>query len=378
MKILLVNYEYPPLGGGGGVLTRTLAVELARRHAVTVLTSRAGGLPADSFEDGVHVVRVPVLGRRDVAKASMSSLLTFVPAARRAGAKLVAGASFDVVHSFFAVPTGPAAAVIARRATTAHVLTVIGADIFDPTRLSPDRFPPLGTLVRRVVRDADEVTAISGDIAARARTLTGREDIAIVSCAVEAPTPPAPDRAGLGWSAGEVVVLTIGRLVPRKGLDTLIRAVGEAGPPIRLEVVGDGPERAALEELARTAAPGRVTFAGSVDATGKSIRLASADAFSLVSAHEGFGLVYLEAMHAGLPVVAGNLGGQTDFLHDGEDALLVPPGDVAALATALRRLAGDDGLRTALSAKARAVAGHYTPERMAAEYLAIYEKAATR
>ncbi len=376
MRILLVNYEYPPLGGGGGVLTRTLAVELARRHSVTVLTSRGAGLPAESFDDGVHILRVSVLGRRELARASTASLLTFVPAARRMGGKLVAGTQFDVVHSFFAVPSGEVGSALARRAGAPHVLTVIGADIFDPTRLSPDRFRPLGAAVRRVVRAADAVTAISSDIARRAEDLTGRDGIAVVPCAVEIPSIPPPGRASLGRADQDVVVLTIARLVARKGLDTLIRAVGRVDEPLRLEIVGDGPDRARLEALAHAEAPRRVSFAGALDAISKSRRLASADVFALVSAHEGFGLVYLEAMHAGLPVLAGTLGGQTDFLVDQRNALLVTPGDASAAAAALARLAADPVLRAILAKEARTTAAAYTPERMAAQYLDAYARAA--
>jgi glycosyltransferase involved in cell wall biosynthesis len=377
MRILLVNYEYPPLGGGGGVLTRTLAAELARRHSVTVLTSRASGLPEESFDDGVHVVRVGVVGRRELARASMASLLSFVPAALRAGARLIGGATFDVVNSIFAVPSGSAGGPLARRAAAPHVLTLIGGDIFDPSRrISADRFPPLRATVGRVVRAAGAVTAISRDVARRAADMTGRRDIIVVPCAVEPPKLPRPDRESLGWSRGDVVVLTIARLVDRKGLDTLIGAVGRAGPPLRLEVVGDGPNRARLEALASSVAPGRVSFSGTLDAGGKALRLASADAFALVSLHEGFGLVYLEAMHAGLPVVAGTAGGQIDFLDDGANALLVPPGDVAALSTALRRIAADPGMRRSLAGEARRTVAAYTPERMAAQYTDVYERAA--
>ena len=374
MRILLVNYEYPPLGGGGGVLTKTLATELARRHSVTVLTTRASGLPAESFDDGVHIVRVGVLGRKEMERASMTSLLSFVPSARREGARLLRGATFDVVHSIFAVPSGSAGGPLARRAAAPHVLTVIGGDIFDPSRrISADRFPPLRAAVGRVVRGARAVTAISQDVARRAEEITGRTGILVVPCAVETPRLPAADRASLGWRRDDVVVLTIARLVARKGLDTLIAAVGRAGGPLRLEVVGDGPERPRLEAHAASVAPGRVSFAGTAEPGAKALRLASADAFALVSLHEGFGLVYLEAMHAGLPVVAGTAGGQIDYLRDGANALLVPPGDVTALSEALRRIAGDPALRRALAADARRTAGAYTPERMASQYTHIYE-----
>ena len=376
MRILIVNYEYPPLGGGGGVLTRTLVTQLARRHEVTVLTTRGEGLPAESYDDGAHIVRVPVVGRRELAKASMPSMLSFVPAARRRGAALFGRTPPDVVHTFFAVPSGPAGAWLARRTGAAHVVTVIGADIHDPSRaISPDRFPPLRRAVTNVVRGADDVTAISRDIAQRAKALTRRAEIEVVSCAVELPSLPKSDRAALGWSKDEFVVLTIARLVSRKGLDALIRATGRAGAPVSLEIVGDGPLRRSLEQRAGAEAPGRVRFAGAVDAAGKNLRLVSADAFALVSLHEGFGLVYLEAMHAGLPVVAGDSGGQTDFLHHGEDALLAQPGDVGAIAVALRRLADDRALRRRLAEAGSRVAAGITPARMAAEYEAVYERA---
>lgn len=376
MRILVVNYEYPPLGGGGGVLSRILVAELARAHEVTVLTSRGPGLPAESFDDGAHVVRVPVMGRRELSKASMSSLVSFVPSARRAGRALVGRTPVDVVHTFFAVPSGPAGAAIARSASAAHVLTVIGADVHDPTRrLSPDRFSPLRSTVSRVVRGANAVTAISRDVAQRAKRLTGRADIEVVSCAIPRPKYPRPDRASLGWRSRDFVIVTVARLVERKGLDVLIEAIGRAGAPVRLEIVGDGPERAHLETLAAAAAPDRVTFAGPLDAREKGLRLASADAFALVSQHEGFGLVYLEAMHAGIPVLAGDRGGQTDFLRGEHNALLVPPGDAGAISAAVRRLASDRAMRARLVEAATRTASSMTPETMADGYLRAYDRA---
>jgi glycosyltransferase involved in cell wall biosynthesis len=375
MRILLVNYEYPPLGGGGGVLTRTLVSELALDHDVTVLTSGGRGAPGESFDDGARVLRVPVVGRRETSRASLASMVSFVPAARRIARRTMRVGSFDVVHTFFAVPSGPAGSWIARRVRAPHVLTVIGADIHDPSRLSPDRFRPLGRVVSRIVGRADAVTAISGDIARRAEHLTSRRDIALVPCGVAPPALPARDRRSLGWTNDEIVVLTIARLVARKGLEALVRAVGVVGSPLRLEIVGEGPERERLESLAASIAPGRVTFAGGVSEGEKGRRLSAADAFALVSQHEGFGLVYLEAMHAGLPVVAGTVGGQTDFLRHGINAVLADPGDVEGVAASLQRLVTDRPLRDALVEAGRRTAAEHLPGRMAARYLETYERA---
>lgn len=375
MRLLIVSYEYPPLGGGGGVVVRALVGQLTARHDVTVLTSRGPGLPPESLDCGARIVRVPVLGRRDLQTASLPSMLSYVASARRCGRRLVREQRFDVVHTFFAVPSGPAGAAIARRSHAPHVLSLMGGDVYNPTRLiNPDRFSPLRAVVGRVIRGADAVTSLSRDVAQRASRLSGRQDIEVLPCALEPPEPARSNRAQLGWGPDEVVVLAIARLIARKNLELLVRAVGSAGLPLRLEIVGDGPERKSLEALAAAVAPARVAFAGAVDAKQKALRLASADIFALVSLHEGFGLVYVEAMHAGLPVVAGNVGGQTDFIRDGANGLLVRPGDVAATARALGRLAGDPALRRRLAEMGQRTAAEYTPERLASQYVDLYER----
>ncbi|MBI4729500.1 MAG: glycosyltransferase family 4 protein [Acidobacteria bacterium] len=376
MRILLVNYEYPPLGGGGGVLTRTLARALAADHDVVVLTSRPHGLPAEAFEDGARILRVPILARRDPNRATLASLASYPPAARARAARLLRTWTPGVVHSFFAIPSAPAGAWAARRAGAPHALTLIAGDLHDPTRrLSPDRFPPMGALVRRIVTRADAAVAISTDVARRAREITGREDIEVVPCAIDEVPLPARDRAALGWAEGEIVVVTVARLIRRKGLDTLVRAAARTG--VRLEIVGDGPERDELERLARETGA-RAVFAGPLPAAERDRRLVSADLFALSSQHEGFGLAILEAMRAGLPVIATSAGGPADFVEEAASGHLVAPGDEAALADRIARLAADPAARRRMGEAARAAAARFSPTAMAARYLEVYERARGR
>src|SRR6478752_805121 len=100
MQILFANYEYPPIGGGGGDVMAALAAELTKRgHDVTVLTSRAFGLPAESVEDGVRVIRVPVFFRRHLAVANLPSMAMYLPTGFPRGLRLGRNRAFDVVNT---------------------------------------------------------------------------------------------------------------------------------------------------------------------------------------------------------------------------------------------------------------------------------------
>jgi glycosyltransferase involved in cell wall biosynthesis len=167
-------------------------------------------------------------------------------------------------------------------------------------------------------------------------------------------------RAGFGLSASDFVVVSVARLVPEKGLDTLIQAGARLSEPgLVLLLVGDGSERGRLERLAGDLGV-RAVFAG--DRPWESVVEAyvAADAFALLSDRETWGVVVNEAAACGLPLVLSDrVGAAPDLLRDGENGFLVPARNVTAAAEALERLAGDLDQRLRMGARSREIAdGH--------------------
>ncbi len=164
-------------------------------------------------------------------------------------------------------------------------------------------------------------------------------------------------RDGLGVAADDVAVVSVSRLVPEKGIDTLLRAVALAGDERLVAiVVGEGPERARLELLARDLGV-RATFTG--DRPWESVieAYAASDVFALLSEREPWGVVVNEAAACGLPLVLSDrVGAAHDLLRDGENGVLVPAGEREPAADALRRLAADRDLRLRMGARSRELA----------------------
>ena len=168
------------------------------------------------------------------------------------------------------------------------------------------------------------------------------------------PAPELPDlpsreelRAEFGLEGNALVFA--GRLGPQKALGTALEALVDV-PDATLTVVGDGPERAGLERRARELGlEGRVSFLGSM-ARGQVLRLfRAADASVLSSAWENFPHTVVEALAVGCPVIATAVGGVPEVVRDGENGLLVPPGDPGALGAAIARFLDDDELRARLA-----------------------------
>lgn len=160
-------------------------------------------------------------------------------------------------------------------------------------------------------------------------------------------------------SDGAPVILYVGRHEPRKGLGVLLDAFAALDRDASLWIVGEGPDTA---ELRARQVP-RVEWLGTVPEPEKAARLRAATVFCAPSLRqESFGIVLLEAMAAGAAVVASDIAGYRNVARAGEDALLVPPGDVDALAAALDRVIADRDLRVRMGAAAAATAADYAPE----------------
>jgi len=343
LKILFCNYEYPPLGGGGGVVMAALARELARRHDVTVLTSQALGLAGASVEDGVRIIRAPVFFRRQLAVANLPSMMAFLPSGTLKGFGLLRSNRFDVINTHFVVPSGPVGQFLARVNGIPNVLSVHGGDLFDPSKQSsPHRHAWLRVPIRYMLNAADEVVGQSRDTVRHVAELYGvRRPIELIPLGIE--RPPAvtgTPREELGLGRDAFVMVTIGRLVPRKSTLQLVHALAScARADAHLVVVGDGPDTPALQNAAAAAGVAqRVHLLGHVTDAQKYRALAAADIFVSTSQHEGFGLVFLEAMAFGLPVVCYDRGGQTDFLKSRETGHVIKLNDLADFTRALVEL----------------------------------------
>lgn len=383
MRILALNYEYPPLGGGGGIAHQDLLEALARQHEILLLTTHFRGLKQRETRRGVRMLRLPVLGRTDLPTASIRSMLTYVPAALVAGLRTITTFKPDVIHAFFAVPSGLPAVLLGRLFHVPTVVTLVGADVYDPdptAGIATHRTPGLRTVIRGVIRSATARTAISEDTKRRAMLYHGAPaDVLTIPLGFVAPAPPVA-RAPDDRTPPLFRLLTIGRLIPRKGTQDLLLALALLKrSQVTLDIIGDGPLRDALERQASELGLEHVVrFRGAVSEQEKWGALARAHCFVSASHYEGFGMVFLEAMHVGLPIVATDKGGQTDILTTGENALLVPPEQPAQLAAALALLIDTPELRGRLAAANRRKGENYRMDRISARYVELFERLTTR
>ena len=226
---------------------------------------------------------------------------------------------------------------------------------------------------RSAYRRASRVVAVCEAVKRTIESETGRSDVPVISSALSR-LRPDPVRVEILRERydGKFVVGCAAALVhANKGQLHLIEAArllqGRI-PPLHLLLLGSGPDAGRLKQAAAKLPSAELP--GFVDNLGD--YLAIMDVFALPSYHEGFGGVLVDAMGAGLPIVATEVGGIPEVVTDGENGLLVPPGDSAALARALGKLQKDPGLRRSLAEAGRARASAYTPERMTRRYLRLY------
>jgi D-inositol-3-phosphate glycosyltransferase len=400
LRIDMISEHASPLAtlggadaGGQNVHVAALAAALGRRgHDVRVYTRRDDPGLADSvgLAPGVTVEHVRAGPVRPLPK---DTLLEHMPEFADRLAQRWSAEPPDVAHAHFWM-SGLAAvtAAAAGGVPVVHTFHALGS-VKRRCQPGADTSPPERVSVEQAVgRRADAIVATCTD---EVRELAAygipASRIYVVPCGVDTAHfgPPAagwrsPEGARR-WSGGAPRIVTIGRLVRRKGVDTVIAAL--AGVPGAELIVAGGPPAGQLAEDAEArrlhgvaeahGVARRVRFTGQVAHQNVPALLRSADLVVSDPWYEPFGIVPLEAMACGTPVVVSAVGGHLDTVADGRTGLLVPPRDPAALAAALRGLLADPGRRAAMGAAGtERVRGRYRWGRIAEETLAVYERVA--
>lgn len=312
----------------------------------------------------------------------MVSMASYLLSGSRTGLRIAGRDSYDVVNSHFVLPTGIVGDFLAHRLGRPHVVSVHGGDLYDPSKwMSPHAHAVLRWTVCRLVRRASLVVGQSRNTLDNLARFYGLcAPVQRIPLGIPDRPVSTPDRARYRLSPSTRVLITVCRLVRRKGLEQLIQLMQRLEDlDCVLMIVGTGPQEPELRELAdRLGVGDRVRFLGWVGDEEKFSALASADVFVSTSQHEGFGLMYLEAMSCGLPVVTYDNGGQTDFLRDGETGGLVPVNDLATFENSVRTLLDDAALRAKIAVTNRRHFANMTIERCAAMYESAFEEVIRR
>lgn len=369
MTHLLVTNDFPPKIGG----IQTLLWELWRRidpGEFAVLTTPYEGAQQWDAEQSFRIDR------------TVEPVLLPHPGLVRRIDRMAADIDADVVVLDPALPLG----LVGPHLQRPYQVLLHGAEVTVPARV------PLADLaLRRVLRGAARAIAFGGYPAAEARRAAGDElDVVVVPCGIDSSRfqpLSAPERASVrarfDLDDGPLV-LSLSRLVPRKGMDVLIEAAARLAPRhqgLQLAIGGSGRDRARLERLARSSgAP--VRFLGRVPEADLAHVFGAADVYAMLCRNrwggleqEGFGIVFLEAAAAGVPQVAGNSGGAAEAVVHGDTGLVVDdPSDVDEVVAALDRLLADDTLRSSMADRGRArVTADFDYEHLAPTLLAAIE-----
>ncbi len=284
--------------------------------------------------------------------------------------RVVRASSAQIIHAHWWLPGGLVGALEALLTRAPLVITTHGTDV-EMLRRTRWAIP----LARFVFARARAVTCGSTYLREQLLML-GAADAARVFV-IPMPVSAEFENRKSEMEKRKSKILTIARLTPQKSIDTLIAALAllrARGGTAQLTIIGDGPERAALEKQAGDLnLQDSVIFLGALPQKELPPHYATCAVFVLPSLREGMGLVLAEALLCGAPVIAANSGGVTDIVKDGETGLLVPERDARALADAIEKILNDRALAARLASNGRAwVRERFTRECVAAQFAEVY------
>lgn len=380
MKILVISHEYPPIGGGGANACRALASEFAMAgHTVHILTAGYDNTPFwESSCDGRLVITRVRSKRNSRDHCSAAEMLDYILKASREAKRILSHETFDICLCFFGIPGGILASSLKHKYDLGYIVRMGGGDIPG----FQDRFQILYRIVgpglRMIWREADALVANSEGLRQMAREFCDRYPIQVIPNGVDTdtfiPTEVGAKETGLE-KADPVRLLTVCRLIKRKGLQDIIPAIRtiekQAGVKVRWTIAGDGPYLEELKRLSREDGINRcIDFVGHVERAKLPNLYREADIFVFPSHREGMPNAVLEAMASGLPIIMRKDCQSADELVLGNG--MRASGDFADSITDLIRQGKERWREMGRESRALILSG-YTWEQISKRYMELFE-----
>jgi glycosyltransferase involved in cell wall biosynthesis len=342
VKILVLNYEFPPIGGGGGKASADLCATLAASgHDLRVLTSRSSGLAASEMVDGYQVIRT-YSGRRSYFRASFTAMLGYLIGGLIPGYRLISSWKPDLIHVHFAVPSGVLAYLLSKATNTPYVLTLHLGDVPGGVPDKTDRwFRWVFPFTPRIYQEASAVVAVSEFTRQLALSRYPVEIMIIPNGIDLAAVHATPDTPG-----NPPQIVFAGRFAHQKNPHAIVRILSEVrNRDWVCTMIGDGsllPEiKASAERLELNE---RFKFTGWLEQAEVMQAFQASDILLMPSRSEGLPVVGVQALAAGLAIVASDVGGFSEIVQQGINGYLFDPEDEIGMAGAVAGYLDDPGL----------------------------------
>lgn len=377
MRILMLDNEFPPLGGGMGTVNRALLERCAsnRELEIDLITSALGAKwESEQFADRITIIKVPVWNR-NIHHSTCRELLTYAVQALSQSIKRHRAQPYDFCFAWSTVPAGGVALALYHLVTLPYAVWVSGPDIPGFERRYRVLYPFLSPIIRRVWRKASHVVAKCAGEIEMIHALDNTVNVKFipngVDLAVFQPCPAIPDD-------GPLHVICVARLIERKGQGHLIEAIKrltDSGVNVLLSLIGTGDSQQDYEDQARRLGiEDRVRFVGYVSREEINTYYNSAHVFALPSYNEGMSLAALEAMAGGLPLVVTRTGGTAELVEDGVNGYSFSWADIDALTNYLRMFAKDRALARRMGASSRTRAATFAWGTIADRFLEMFKE----
>lgn len=376
MKILMLNYEFPPMGGGAGNATDNISKEMVKMgHDLTVLTSGYGDLPKFELKDGVKIYRV-FSWRKGIHDCGFRGAYTYLFSAAFKLLSLKKTDQFDIIHYFFSLPTGLLSLVPWAFRGTPYIVSLRGSDVpyYDIYNSKVHFFNlALKPVNKYIWKKAKRVIALSESLKTTALKSATNQPIGVIPNGVE--TELFKPNSNGRQPGKQLRLITVSRLIKRKGIDHILKALAELrDEKISLLIVGTGSYEDYLKELcSKLKLNDIVNFYGYCPREELPKLYNNADIFILPSLAESFGLVFAEAMACGLPIIGAKTGGIVDLVLK-ENGILVEPGGIDEIKEAIveMRKKSNDMMQDMGKANRRRIDMYYSWKNVAQKYLDLY------